>query len=258
MVARGTLSTWALPDGADGKLLDIASPDAGSSSDDGNCFITDTKYRRQALLGQRRAEKGTGMSESRSARETGASSGREELVLPGDAPEIAKLPFPTIPAGHAALPAELREAWTQYMIGGFKQNEEMFRSTLQAFMKPYWLTICLYAIMFVVGIGLFLTAVILGLTKGDSVVTIAFAGLSVTTFLAFFIRHPLRALEENLEFITWLGVAFNTYWTRLMYVLDASTVQQELAAADQDFTSSVEKLIERHAKLRNTRPGGGK
>ena len=51
-----------------------------------------------------------------------------------------------------------------------------------------------------------------------SVAAIAFGGLSVGSFLLFFIRQPLQALEENLEFITWLGVAFNTYWTRLMYL----------------------------------------
>ena len=162
----------------------------------------------------------------------------------------------TLLAAPPSLPAELQAAWTQYMANGFKQNERMFQKTLEAFMKPYRLTIWLYGLLFAVGLGMFGVAVGLGLSKGDSVVTIAFAGLSVTTFLAFFIRQPLRALEENLEFITWLGVAFNTYWTRLMYMLDAQTVQQDLKSAEQDFSSAIEKLIEHHAKLRNARPGG--
>jgi len=66
-------------------------------------------------------------------------------------------------------------------------------------------------------------------------------------------QRPLQALEENLEFITWLGVAFNTYWTRLMYMDDPKTVGAELKAADDDFRTSVEKLIEAHAKLRGGR-----
>ena len=85
-------------------------------------------------------------------------------------------------------------------------------------------------------------------------VAIAFAGLSVTAFLAFFVRQPLQSLEENLEFITWLGVAFNTYWTRLMYVTDPGTVQVELKAAEDDFRGSVERLIAQHADLRGKRP----
>lgn len=179
---------------------------------------------------------------------------RDRLTFPGDV-AVSKLPAPTLPAD-ANLPPELRTAWTQYMVHGFEQNELMFRTTLDGFMKPYRLTVWLYVLLFAVGIGLFVTAAIVGLVQGDSVVAIAFAGLSVVTFLTFFIRQPLRALEENLELITWLGVAFNTYWTRLMYISDARTVQAELKAADDDFTSSLEKLIERHAKLSAGRTGG--
>lgn len=184
--------------------------------------------------------------------------GREHEHERGQAPtlpgEVAKLPIPMVPPGHASLPPELKAAWTEYMVNGFKQNERMFRSTLDAFMKPYRLTVWLYGILFVVGIGLFVTAVILGLAQEKAVAAIAFAGLSVASFLAFFIKQPLRALEENLECITWLGVAFNTYWTRLMYLTDAATIQQELKAADDDFRASVEKLIQTHASLRKDRP----
>jgi predicted acylesterase/phospholipase RssA len=190
--------------------------------------------------------------ERTAASEAGNSSARQPIALPGT-PEFAKLPFPTPPQGYGSLPAELKTAWTEYMVNGFHQNEQMFKTTLGAFMKPYRLTVWLYGALFALGIGLFVVAVILGLTRGSSAVTIAFAGLSVTTFLTFFLRQPMRALEENLEFITWLGVAFNTYWTRLMYLTDAKTIQQELKAADSDFVSSVEKLIERHAKLREAR-----
>ena len=142
----------------------------------------------------------------------------EPLVMPGAV--NAKLPrppaWPAVP--EAALSPELQQAWTRYMINGFQQNERMFNDTLAAFMKPYRLTVWLYAVLFAVGAGLFVVAAIIGLRDGEPVVSIAFAGLSVAAFLAFFVRQPLRALEENLEFITWLGVAFNTYWTRLLYL----------------------------------------
>jgi hypothetical protein len=181
----------------------------------------------------------------------------EKLIMPGESDE-SKLPIPRIdPTGAAPVPEALRAAWTQYMVNGFKQNEQMFQSTLQAFMKPYRLTVWLYATLFAVGIGLFVVAAVIGLRNGDSVVAIAFAGLGAAAFLAFFVRQPLHALEENLQFITWLGVAFNTYWTRLMYMADPKTVQAELKAAEDDFRGSVEKLIAQHAELRGKRPGGG-
>lgn len=185
--------------------------------------------------------------------------GGEPLQWPGEAAQ-SKLPLPGPGSGPAAAAAgldpELRAAWTGYVVQGFRQNEEMFRSTLDAFMKPYLVTVWLYGALAVVGLGLFVAAVVIGLAGGQPVVAIAFAGLSVTAFLAFFLRQPLHALEENLEFITWLGVAFNTYWTRLLYLSDPATVQQDLRTAEQDFRASVEQLITRHAELRGRRPGG--
>jgi hypothetical protein len=161
------------------------------------------------------------------------------------------------PAAHDPVPQELKTAWTQYMVSGFKQNQQMFASTLKAFMKPYRMTVWLYALLCVLGLGLFVLAAVIGLYQGSSVVAIVFAGLSVVTFLTFFIRQPLHALEENLEFITWLGVAFNTYWTRVMYTMDPKVVQTELKAADDDFRASIEKLIAKHEELRGKRPGSG-
>lgn len=179
----------------------------------------------------------------------------QKLVLPEEAP-ASKLPRPSPPqASEAPLPQELQTAWTEYMVNGFKQNEQMFQSTLNAFIKPYGLTVWLYAILFAVGVGLFVVAAVVGLRNGNSVVAIAFAGFSVAAFLAFFVRQPLHALEENLEFITWLGVAFNTYWTRLMYLADPKTVQADLKAAEDDFRASLEKLIAQHAEMRGKRPG---
>ena len=180
------------------------------------------------------------------------SSG-EKPNLPGHAGH--KLPLPTV-GSLPQLPDELVKAWTEYMVNGFKNNEEMFKRTLKAFMKPYHLTIWMYGALFVVGIGLFVMAAIMGLNEGKSVAAIVFAGLGAGAFLAFFLRQPVQALEENLEFITWLGVAFNTYWTRVMYMMDMRTIQADLKAADDDYRASVECLITRHAELRGKRPGG--
>jgi hypothetical protein len=41
-----------------------------------------------------------------------------------------------------------------------------------------------------------------------------------------------------------------------MYIMDSETVQQDIKAADEDYSNTIERLIARHAKLRNKRPGG--
>lgn len=183
----------------------------------------------------------------------------EKLVHPdeqymADEQINGKLP-PMDPTIIGGVPPELRAAWTQSMINGFKQNEQMFQNTLNAFLKPYRLIVWLYGTLFAVGIGLFIVAAIFGLHRGEAVTAMVFAGLSVASFIGVFVRQPLQALEENLEFVTWLGVAFNTYWTRLMYLQDPKTVQIDLKAAEDDFRASIESLIAKHAELRGKRPG---
>jgi hypothetical protein len=183
---------------------------------------------------------------------TSMEMGGEKPILPG-----AKLPPPIGDEGTLKnVPPEIRQAWIDYMVNGFKNNEDMFKRTLKAFMRPYHLTIWLYGILFGIGIMLFVVAAVIGLRDSRSVVAIVFAGLGAGAFLSFFIRQPVQSLEENLEFITWLGVAFNTYWTRLMYIQDPKTVQQELKTADEDYRKSIEMLITKHAELRGKRPGG--
>jgi hypothetical protein len=153
------------------------------------------------------------------------------------------------------VPAELQEAWIKYMISGYENNQKMFKRTLDAFMKPYNITILMYVVMFIVGILFFAMAIYLGFIGDQQLMAIGFGGLSVVSFVTFFIRQPVQALEENLEFICWLGVAFNTYWTRLMYISNKDTVQDEIKAATDDYSDMLERLIDKHAKLRARRAG---
>ena len=82
-----------------------------------------------------------------------------------------------------------------------------------------------------------------------------FGGLSVISFLSYFISQPLQALEQNLQFITWLGIIYNTYWTRLVYAMDQSTVQQDLKAATADAIAELDTLIDSHDALSGKRSG---
>ena len=178
-----------------------------------------------------------------------ASQGGQEAEPPPEAKLYVD------PETLATLPPDLRKAWIQYTKNGFENNQLMFKRTLDAFMRPYHLTIGMYIIIFLVGILFFSVAVYLGLTGRQPATAIGFGSLSVISFVMFFIRQPVQALEENLEFISWLGVAFNTYWTRLMYISDKATVQRDLKSAADDYSKMVEHLIDKHASLRGKRSG---
>jgi hypothetical protein len=42
-----------------------------------------------------------------------------------------------------------------------------------------------------------------------------------------------------------------------MYMTDSKTIMADLKVAEEDFRTSVEELITRHAELRGKRPSGG-
>ena len=70
--------------------------------------------------------------------------------------------------------------------------------------------------------------------------------MSAAAFLGYFISRPLRSLEENLEFVTWLGIISNTYWTRVVAANNPNTTQQDLQAATNDAIAALEHLIDKH------------
>jgi hypothetical protein len=170
-----------------------------------------------------------------------------------------KLPFPVGKESQVLSKQDkdkLGAAWLSHVINGLKHNEEMFQHTLKAILWPYYFTMAMYVALFVVGLILFVIAVEVGLRADDassSAVAIVFGGLSVGSFIIFFIKQPLQALEENLEFISWLGIAYNTYWVRLLYMNNVDTIQKDLRAACDDYSATVERLIDKHAVLRGKR-----
>lgn len=170
------------------------------------------------------------------------------------------LPLPIAP-GLPVVEGELRNIdpvlyayWQEHVREGFERNSEMFRRVLDGFMEPYHTTIWMYRILFSLGLLAFGAAVGLSLWFGQPVYALAFGGLSVAAFITYFFNRPLQALEENLHFITWLGIIYNTYWTRLAYMFDQKTVQQDLHAATTDAVQELDRLLDKHAELSGKRP----
>jgi hypothetical protein len=154
----------------------------------------------------------------------------------------------------AEFDEKLYAAWSEHMIRGFEQNSVMFKQILGALMRPYWLTVAMYVALFVIGLGGFVAAVYFSVTRSIEL-GLLFGGLTVGAFLTFFISRPLRALEQNLLFITWLGVIYNTYWSRLMYTNQMETVQEDLDAIEDNAIRELNKLVNKQDKLSSRRPG---
>jgi len=161
-------------------------------------------------------------------------------------------PKPGVPLAEAD--PELYAAWRKQILEGFAHNEEMFQRILNAFMGPYWTTVWVYRILMAIGIGGFVVAAILGLMNSQWPATALFGGLSVVAFLTYFLSRPLQALEENLQFITWLGIIYNTYWTRLANAQDAATFQNDLAQTTDAAVAQLKQLVDAHSAASAKRP----
>ena len=170
------------------------------------------------------------------------------------------LPAPVPPVGPSGQPLakvdpELYDAWRRHVERGFENNSRMFDRTLNAFMYPYWLTVSMYVMLFLIGIGAFIVASRLSLETGKEMYTLIFGGVGIAAFLTFFLTRPLQALEENLQFITWLGMIYNTYWTRLAYMTEQDTVQSDLEDATNESIKQIKEMLDTHAERSGKRPG---
>ncbi len=171
---------------------------------------------------------------------------------------VPRTPMPPSPLPGKTLAEadpKLYEAWRTHIIHGFENNQLLFQRTLNGFMRPYWITVGMYGLLFAVGIIAFVVAIVLALRTDSGVgPTAVFGGLSAVAFLAFFLSRPLQALEENLQFITWLGIVYNTYWTRLVYLQDLATVQEGLSDVTDDTITHLQQLMDKHTERSQNRP----
>jgi len=183
-------------------------------------------------------------------RENSAWNSSRPLPVPG------QLPIPPADGVEALRQIDpvLYGYWQENVREGFVRNNEMFRRVLNGFMEPYHITIWMYRVLFSVGILAFLSAIGFSLYFGQPMYALIFGGLSTAAFISYFINRPLQSLEENLHFITWLGIIYNTYWTRLAYMFDQRTVQQDLHNATSDAIQDLDRLLDKHAELSGRRP----
>ncbi|MDI9548659.1 MAG: N-acetylmuramidase domain-containing protein [Chloroflexota bacterium] len=174
-----------------------------------------------------------------------------------DATAQPRLPYPPAPPTLETTDPELYAAWREHMVQGFRNNQEMFDRVLKAFMDPYNATVRMYRMLFGVGLASFVVAVALSIWTREAIFALVFGGLTAASFITYFLTRPLRSLEENLNFITWLGVIYNSYWARLVYATNLETIQEDLKQITEDFVTQIERLIDRNNRTREDKPEEG-
>lgn len=144
-------------------------------------------------------------------------------------------------------------AWQETVRDCFKQNRKMFETTLKGFMKPFWLSIGMNVAVFVVGIVSFSVAMMMSLFTGQYLLGLIFGGIDATSFLVFFLSNPIENLEKDMGFVAWLGVTYNTYWTRSTFAMTPNTFQKDMQDITDDAVKSLQQLLVTHKEISRQR-----
>ncbi len=155
---------------------------------------------------------------------------------------------------------DLYQAYIDHVKAGYENNGRIFDDVRRAFMRSHNSTVVMYWLLFAVGVGTVITGIVLA-AQGNALAGAVFLGVGVAAFVTYFISRSTQSIEENLLYITWLGVIYNSYWTHLAWATQRDTAQDELDKATTDALQQLEKLVNRHAKAVKARPkltGGDK
>ena len=143
---------------------------------------------------------------------------------------------------------ELYQAYVSHVTEGYKNNGRIFDDVRRAFMRSHNSTVVMYWVLFALGVGAIAAGIALAALQKQVVAGALTAGLGVAAFIGYFVTRSTQSVEENLLYITWLGVIYNSYWTHLAWATQRDTAQAELDKATTDALQQLEELVDRHSK----------
>lgn len=148
-----------------------------------------------------------------------------------------------------ALKLDLNKAYVKHIKDGYTNTDEVFKQILNAFLTSHYSTVIMYWAVFIVGIAV----VVSGFLSQNIWATLA-AGFGVGAFVTFFISRSISSIEQNLLYITWLGVIYNTYWVHQQWSHDPDKAQQELDKANRDALAQLKELVDHFNQSVKNRP----
>jgi len=145
--------------------------------------------------------------------------------------------------------------WRGHIRSGYELNNALFRRVVDAFLGPYNTTLWTHRVGLVVGVLSLIAAFALTSWLREPLYALPFVALCALIYIGYFIIRPAKALEEDLERITWLSIVYNSYWRRTIVSDNPEEAQIELQAATQDAIAYLERLMARHGRSHKGRFG---
>jgi hypothetical protein len=118
--------------------------------------------------------------------------------------------------------------------------------------RSYRVVFVAYIAMLAFGLAAVVAAFVKGLTASnmaEAAAALGLAGLTVGIFIAFFIQRPSAALERNAIFMPWVSIVLTTFWTRLLYLDDRKTLDEQLGKASKEASDELSAIAARYASI---------
>ncbi len=167
------------------------------------------------------------------------------------------LPAPPAPREDGADPAaiEMNKAINEFSKKALQDNATNLARSMSFIDRAFsWLRTA-YGVMLGVGLLALLATIVKGLTA-DSVAeagaTAVLGGVSVGVLVSSLILKPTDSMERNAIFVPWMLLVLNTYWTRLVYMNDPETIDDQLQDAAKDAAEQFKTMSEALAKAMTT------
>jgi hypothetical protein len=106
---------------------------------------------------------------------------------------------------------------------------------------PYWTAFAMNFVLFGVGLAAFGIAILRGLSN-DPITTATFGGVTIATVITTFLVNPISSLQKSNLLNTALVSIINSYWTRLLYLDNPTTIDADLKKVTEETVAELESL----------------
>jgi hypothetical protein len=178
-----------------------------------NRFSTDSAFVGQLLRNFDQAIQQNGFTLDEAEMAKAKTAFNSSASIPNSQSASPNLLFPPM---NPSTPIDPEVKARQNSMGDFTLS--LVKGTLNNARRTYQLITLMNAIMFCMGVGLFLFAAIYGARSQNLTFTAAFAGLGVASFVALFLLGPIDKTQDALSNLIQAEVAFMNYFDQMIFL----------------------------------------
>jgi hypothetical protein len=144
--------------------------------------------------------------------------------------EVMRLGLDPARGEHELLIDDFATVVRETSVDFIRQAGVSARKTQQRLASSYGGFFGMLVVLFLIGVSAFAVSIV-SAVRDDVVLAVTFTGLSAVSFVTVFLTRPLRLMGEAGPRAAWVQAVITTFWTKLAYFSDPTTVVAQLQEA---------------------------